>query len=83
MFLLIHPSSVHKTNDRNVVLMYVYILLHILHALSLVPFCVHGEGCKLRPFTHDPGLSDVAPTVLSIMGLDMPPEMTGQSLLAQ
>ena len=49
---------------------------------AAVPFCVHGEGVKLCEVTHDPGLSDVAPTVLDIMGLENPPEMTGQSLLA-
>jgi 2,3-bisphosphoglycerate-independent phosphoglycerate mutase len=52
------------------------------HTTYRVPFCVHGDGCKLLEVAHDPGLADVAPTVLAIMGLDQPPEMTGQSLLA-
>jgi 2,3-bisphosphoglycerate-independent phosphoglycerate mutase len=27
-------------------------------------------------------LADVAPTILALMGIDQPPEMTGRSLLA-
>ena len=38
-------------------------------------------GRKYRQLTHDPGLADVAPTVLNLMGLDIPTEMSGQSLL--
>jgi 2,3-bisphosphoglycerate-independent phosphoglycerate mutase len=34
-------------------------------------------GAKL----HDGRLADLAPTLLSLMGLDQPPEMTGTSLL--
>jgi len=42
---------------------------------------MHGGSYKFRQLSHDPGLSDVAPTLLHIMGLDIPPEMSGQSLL--
>jgi 2,3-bisphosphoglycerate-independent phosphoglycerate mutase len=31
---------------------------------------------------HDGRLADVAPTLLELMGLPQPPEMTGRSLLA-
>lgn len=51
---------------------------------SAVPFCMRsppGQAHKFRQLTHDPGLSDVAPTVLDLMGVDIPPEITGQSLL--
>jgi 2,3-bisphosphoglycerate-independent phosphoglycerate mutase len=45
----------------------------------LVPVAVVGApaGSKLR----DGRLADLAPTVLDLMGLDLPPEMTGVSLL--
>jgi len=35
-------------------------------------------GAQLR----DGRLADLAPTLLELMGLDQPPEMTGKSLLA-
>ncbi|MBA3328885.1 MAG: 2,3-bisphosphoglycerate-independent phosphoglycerate mutase [Solirubrobacterales bacterium] len=50
------------------------------HSLNPVPFVVTVEGAAL-----DPGggiLADVAPTVLELLGIDRPPEMTGRSLLA-
>lgn len=37
---------------------------------------------KFRVPQHNAALCDVAPTVLELMALDQPPEMTGQSLLA-
>lgn len=46
----------------------------------LVPFVMTG-GHKFREFTHNAALCDVATTVLDVMGLDIPEEMTGQSLL--
>ena len=49
--------------------------------LRAVPFVMSGGGFKFRPLTHEPGLSDVAPTVLELMGLKVPAEMSGQSLL--
>jgi len=49
------------------------------HTTNPVPFCVVGlRGARLR---KGGGLSDVAPTVLDIMGIPVPPEMTGRSLL--
>jgi 2,3-bisphosphoglycerate-independent phosphoglycerate mutase len=59
---------------------------HYSLSLSAVPFCMHsppGHSHKFRKLTHDPGLSDVAPTVLDLMGLDIPPEMSGQSLITK
>jgi len=51
---------------------------HTAHTLNLVPFVFVG-----RPATLAQGgaLQDVAPTLLSVMGLPKPPEMTGHSLL--
>ncbi len=53
---------------------------HTAHTTNQVPFIlVNGEdGWKLR----DGGcLADIAPTLLEIMGLEQPAEMTGKSLL--
>ncbi|MGH7996856.1 MAG: 2,3-bisphosphoglycerate-independent phosphoglycerate mutase [Opitutaceae bacterium] len=57
---------------------------HTSHTLNQVEVFVVGEGfaadkTKLRPGGR---LADIAPTVLELMGLPQPPEMTGQSLLA-
>ena len=52
---------------------------HTAHTLNPVPvILVNGpDGVDLR----EGRLSDLAPTVLALMGLDQPSEMTGQSLL--
>ena len=53
---------------------------HTAHTLNPVPFILVNDKMKhlrLRPGT----LGDIAPTVLEIMGLDQPPEMTGKSLI--
>ena len=48
------------------------------HTTNKVPFIVSGFNCKLR----DGGmLADIAPTMLEIMGLEVPAEMTGKSLI--
>jgi 2,3-bisphosphoglycerate-independent phosphoglycerate mutase len=51
---------------------------HTAHTLNLVP-CVYVG----RPATMLAGgaLQDIAPTLLAIMGLQKPGEMTGHSLL--
>ena len=53
---------------------------HTAHTLNPVPVIVHGgpAGATLREGGR---LADVAPTVLDLMGLDCPPEMTGTSLI--
>jgi len=51
---------------------------HTAHTTNLVPVVVmEPDGRPLR----DGILADVAPTVLDLMGLDVPAEMTGKSLL--
>ena len=54
---------------------------HTAHTTNPVPVALVGgpEGARL----HDGRLSDLAPTLLDLMGLDLPPEMTGQSLIVR
>ena len=40
-------------------------------------------GLKFKEITHNAALCDVASTVLDVMGLPIPKDMTGQSLLAK
>ncbi len=53
---------------------------HTAHTTNPVPVIVHGgpAGATLRAGGR---LADVAPTVLDLMGLPLPPEMTGRSLI--
>ena len=51
---------------------------HTAHTLNLVPLVYVGRPAKL---SDGGALQDVAPTLLAIMGLPKPPEMTGHSLL--
>ena len=48
------------------------------HTTNLVPFCVVGYPCELREGGR---LADIAPTMLKIMGLPQPAEMTGESII--
>lgn len=52
---------------------------HTAHTLNPVPVILVGgpEGARLR----NGRLADLAPTLLALMGLEQPPEMTGQSLI--
>ena len=52
---------------------------HTAHTLNPVPVAVIGgpDGVTLR----DGRLADVAPTLLELMGVELPPEMTGVSLI--
>jgi 2,3-bisphosphoglycerate-independent phosphoglycerate mutase len=52
---------------------------HTAHTTNPVPVILVGgpAGAQLR----DGRLADLAPTVLALMGLEQPPEMTGQSLI--
>ena len=47
------------------------------HSTNPVPFCVVGYPCKLREGGR---LADIAPTMLRILGLPQPSEMTGKSI---
>ena len=50
------------------------------HTTNKVPFVLINAGDK--KLINDGALSDVAPTVLELMGIEQPKEMTGKSLLA-
>ena len=56
---------------------------HTSHTLNLVEFFVVGDGYVAGKTAMRQGgrLADVAPTVLQLMGLPKPAEMTGQSLI--
>ena len=48
------------------------------HTTNPVPFCVVGYPCELKSGGR---LADIAPTMLKVLGLPQPPEMTGESLI--
>ena len=51
------------------------------HSVNPVPFIVAGKDFLGKELLTDGRLSDIAPTVLDIMGLEKPEEMTGHSLI--
>ncbi|MBI5007048.1 MAG: 2,3-bisphosphoglycerate-independent phosphoglycerate mutase [Nitrosomonadales bacterium] len=53
---------------------------HTAHTLNLVPFLYIGRRAEMAPAGKG-ALQDVAPTLLAMMGLPQPPEMTGKSLI--
>jgi len=48
------------------------------HTTNLVPFAVIGKKCNLREGGR---LCDIAPTIIKLLGIDAPKEMTGESLI--
>ena len=51
------------------------------HSTNPVPFIVVGEEFKTSKLRDGGRLSDIAPTVLDMMNLKKPEEMTGESLI--
>jgi 2,3-bisphosphoglycerate-independent phosphoglycerate mutase len=51
---------------------------HTAHTLNLVPLLYVGRPARAA---NGGALQDVAPTLLAMMGLERPPEMTGKALL--
>ena len=48
----------------------------------LVPFCMASKDQVFKvPADHNATLSNVAPTILQLMGVDKPVDMTGISLI--
>lgn len=54
---------------------------HTAHTLYDVPFIVCGAAFKGRSLRSGGRLADIAPTLLDMLGLSKPAEMTGRSLL--
>jgi 2,3-bisphosphoglycerate-independent phosphoglycerate mutase len=52
---------------------------HTAHTLNVVPFLYIGRRARM---IEGGSLQDVAPTLLAMMGLPQPPEMTGKPLIA-
>ncbi len=48
------------------------------HSTNPVPFCVVGYDCELKETGR---LADIAPTMLTILGLPQPKEMNGESMI--
>ena len=56
---------------------------HTAHTLNPVEVVVYGAGLKGKQLVNDGDrrLADIAPTILALMGLEKPAEMTGISLI--
>jgi 2,3-bisphosphoglycerate-independent phosphoglycerate mutase len=54
---------------------------HTYHTTNPVPFIVVSEDAKKYTLRTDGALQDIAPTVLGILGVPQPKEMTGHNLL--
>ncbi|ADD69670.1 phosphoglycerate mutase, 2,3-bisphosphoglycerate- independent [Denitrovibrio acetiphilus DSM 12809] len=52
---------------------------HTAHTLNPVPFIIYNFNCELTEKTGK--LADIAPTMLELLGIEQPAEMTGTSLL--
>ena len=51
------------------------------HSTNPVPFIVVGENYKTSSLREDGRLSDIAPTILKMVNLEKPEQMTGNSLI--
>lgn len=51
------------------------------HTTNIVPFILCGKDLKDKTLREDGKLCDVAPTLLEVMGIEKPAEMTGKSLI--
>jgi 2,3-bisphosphoglycerate-independent phosphoglycerate mutase len=53
------------------------------HGINPVPFIVISEERQLRRanLRQGLGLSSIAPTILSLLGLEKAPEMTGENII--
>jgi 2,3-bisphosphoglycerate-independent phosphoglycerate mutase len=51
---------------------------HTQHTLNLVPFLYVGRKARIK---EGGALKDIAPSLLALMGVEQPAEMTGHSLI--
>ena len=56
---------------------------HTRHTMNPVEVVVYGKGLEGLKLRQGGNLGDIAPTVLQLMGLKKPEEMTGNSLITQ
>jgi len=57
---------------------------HTAHTLNPVEIVLYGKECQdLALVPNDNRLADIAPTILKLMGLEQPAEMTGKCLIAE
>ena len=56
---------------------------HTAHTTNLVPCILYGNDLQNATLRSGGRLADVAPTLLDLMQIPQPPEMTGDSLLAE
>ena len=57
---------------------------HTAHTTALVPFClVHYCGTGMTLSNEVGALCNIAPTLLDLIGIDIPPEMEGKSLAVE
>ncbi len=54
---------------------------HTAHTIGDVPLVIFDERFKGSKLREDGTLADIGPTLLEMMGLPQPEEMTGRSLL--
>lgn len=54
---------------------------HTQHTTNMVEVVLYGSRCKSLKLKRNGKLGDIAPTLLEIMGLEQPKEMTGESLI--
>ncbi|WP_041314453.1 2,3-bisphosphoglycerate-independent phosphoglycerate mutase [Heliomicrobium modesticaldum] len=54
---------------------------HTAHTTDLVPVILVSDRHKDRQLRPAGALEDIAPTLLALLGLEAPPEMTGKSLI--
>ncbi len=54
---------------------------HTQHSMNKVPFIVVQKDNKVRELRKEGKLSDIAPTMLEILGVDQPRVMSGKSLI--
>jgi 2,3-bisphosphoglycerate-independent phosphoglycerate mutase len=53
---------------------------HTAHTTNPVPFILIGEDATQYSLRHDGSLRDLSPTILGILGIDQPKQMTGGDL---
>jgi 2,3-bisphosphoglycerate-independent phosphoglycerate mutase len=54
---------------------------HTAHTVGEVPFIIYDDRYKGKQLRTGGKLADAVPTMLAMMGLDQPEEMTGENLI--